>query len=263
MFHSDRINCVEFSAELHDFVTEDMLRLYPDLANMVTMTVYDVSSKILSSFDESLSEYAMNVFQRKGIKLKLNTKVVEVAEDHLILHDGTKVPFGLLVWSTGLSPNPLIKSDSFNGINKTASHQLIVDQFFRVQNKDGKPLDGVFALGDCSYMKSQPLPATAQVAAQQGQYLATLFQKHAKQPEKNLTDIVKPFNFFDRGSMAYVGNWSAVVDLKSAQATGSGTAAWLFWRSAYFTMTVSTKNKILIPMFWFLSWIFGRDISRI
>lgn len=32
-------------------------------------------------------------------------------------------------------------------------------------------------------------------------------------------------------------------------------------RSAYWTKSVSIQNKILIPMYWFKSWIFGRDIS--
>jgi NADH dehydrogenase FAD-containing subunit len=254
---------VEFAAELHDFVTEDMVRLYPDLADKVTMTVYDVASKILSSFDESLSEYAMNLFQRRGIKLKLQTKVAEVTKDHILLGDGTRVPYGMLVWSTGLTANPLIKTSTFDNILKTNNHTLQTDEYLRVLQKDGSVLEGVYALGDCSSMKSQPLPATAQVATQEAVYLANLFNKHSRYPEKEVSSLIKPFNFFDRGSMAYVGKWSAVVDLKSAKTSNSGRSAWLFWRSAYFTMTVSTKNKILIPMFWFLTWIFGRDISRI
>jgi NADH dehydrogenase FAD-containing subunit len=69
------------------------------------------------------------------------------------------------------------------------------------------------------------------------------------------------------GSMAYVGGWTAVLDMKGVAtnepAGNAGPLAWLFWRSAYFTMSVSMKNKILIPGFWFLTWIYGRDISNI
>lgn len=33
-------------------------------------------------------------------------------------------------------------------------------------------------------------------------------------------------------------------------------------RAAYWTKSVSLVNKILIPMGWFRSWLFGRDICR-
>lgn len=37
--------------------------------------------------------------------------------------------------------------------------------------------DSVFAIGDCTFMDQSPLPATAQVASQQGSYLGRLFSK--------------------------------------------------------------------------------------
>jgi NADH dehydrogenase len=48
-----------------------MARLYPELVDHVTMTVYDVGQKILASFDANLSDYAMKRFERKGIRLRL------------------------------------------------------------------------------------------------------------------------------------------------------------------------------------------------
>ena len=41
-----------------------------------------------------------------------------------------------------------------------------------------------------------------------------------------------------------------------------GMMAFLVWKSAYWTKSVSVANKILIPMYWFKSFFFGRDISR-
>jgi NADH dehydrogenase len=34
------------------------------------------------------------------------------------------------------------------------------------------------------------------------------------------------------------------------------------WNAAYITKLVSIKNKLMIPMYWFKSFVFGRDISR-
>lgn len=42
----------------------------------------------------------------------------------------------------------------------------------------------------------------------------------------------------------------------------TGVLAFLLWRAAYWTKQVSIVNKIMIPMYWFKSMLFGRDISR-
>lgn len=36
--------------------------------------------------------------------------VKDVQPQKLILNDDTEVPYGLLVWSTGVGPSPLVKS---------------------------------------------------------------------------------------------------------------------------------------------------------
>ena len=70
----------------------------------------------------------------------------------------------------------------------------------------------------------------------------------------------KPFTYKHRGMMAYVGNRKALVDTKSVQGKGFGT--WLFWRSAYLTKLMSWKNKMLVLIDWFRTFLFGRDISQ-
>ncbi|KAH9848660.1 pyridine nucleotide-disulfide oxidoreductase-domain-containing protein [Lenzites betulinus] len=75
-----------------------------------------------------------------------------------------------------------------------------------------------------------------------------------------------PIQVPKRGSLAYIGDWEAVFDRTKAargpKGKETGRLAWLLWRSAYFTKTLSVRNKILVPMYWFMNWIFGRDLSR-
>jgi NADH dehydrogenase FAD-containing subunit len=42
---------VEFAAELHDFIHQDVRRLYPNLADFFSISLYDVAPHILGSFD--------------------------------------------------------------------------------------------------------------------------------------------------------------------------------------------------------------------
>ena len=70
--------------------------------------------------------------------------------------------------------------------------------------------------------------------------------------------------------MASMGLGGGVVDMRRADAIGtsgdgpavSGFAAFLAWRGGYLSKQLSWTNMLLVPMFWFKSMVFGRDISR-
>ncbi|KFH67497.1 hypothetical protein MVEG_06229 [Podila verticillata NRRL 6337] len=253
---------VEFSSELHDFIREDCSRLFPQLMNHVTLAVYDVAPTILANFDHSLSEYCMNKFKRSGIEVRTGTVVDKVEDGRLVLKDGKVIPFGCLVWSTGLTENPL--TASLEGkVLKSRSKRILTDPYLRVLDTEGNIIPNVYALGDCATIKDHELPQTAQVANQQAIYLRKALNKLAKYPERSFTDVAEPFSFKNLGSMAYIGNWEAVVDMTklNENAKESGKLAWIFWRSSYLTMSVSMRNKMIIPMYWMLTWVFGRDVS--
>ncbi|KAF8843478.1 NDE1, mitochondrial external NADH dehydrogenase [Paxillus ammoniavirescens] len=251
---------VEFAAELHDLLHAEIERYYPSLARLAKITLYDVAPNILGNFDRSLGSYAEEKFRRDGISIKTRHHVERVEKDRMFVKEQGEVPFGLLVWSTGLAPNPLIQS--INSIEKDEKTQsLITDANLNVIMKDGQIDPDVWAIGDAAIIKTAVLPATAQVANQKAKYLAKKLNKIVKDQEHT-----KPFEFYNQGSMAYLGDWKAIYDRSTAE-TGiktkeSGRLAWLLWRSAYFTMTLSIRNKILVPTYWFLNWIFGRDLTR-
>ena len=112
-----------------------------------------------------------------------------------------------------------------------------------------------YALGDCSTIEAYDLPGTAQVAKQKARYLAKVLNQTAL--EKPGHSKIAPFTYHPRGSMAYIGGWKAIVSLQSGthDIHQRGFLAWLLWRSAYFTMSVSMRNKILIPVYWLLTWL--------
>ena len=69
---------IEFSAELHDLINEDMGRLYPELVQHHNITVYDVAEKVLPMFDKKLADYATQKFKREGIRIKTSHHVEEL-----------------------------------------------------------------------------------------------------------------------------------------------------------------------------------------
>ncbi|KAL7754004.1 hypothetical protein RI367_000937 [Sorochytrium milnesiophthora] len=249
---------VEFSAELHDFVVEDLRKLYPSLMSKVQMTLYDVAPRILGAFDANLADYALKRFQRYGVKVRTGTRVKQVKSDSLVLESGEVVPFGMLVWATGITQVPLIRSMKGQLAIEDRSGRILTDVALRALDAEGKAIPGVYALGDCAVTKGKTEPATAQVASQKAAHLA----KQLNSVAAGKAQEVAPFGYHHMGSMAYVGSWKAVVDFPQHWKP-SGYLAWLVWRSAYLTKSVSLRNKCLIPMYWFLTWVFGRDVSRI
>lgn len=118
--------------------------------------------------------------------------------------------------------------------------------------------------------KATTLPATAQVASQQGEYLGHMFGKLAKQYKvlkandvDNLDDEVyyKAFRYNNIGALAYIGN-SAAFDVKGYSQAG-GLLAMYAWRSVYWSMQVSMRTRFMLMLDWVKRGIFGRDLSKV
>lgn len=118
---------IEFSAELHDIIHEDLAKMYPDLMKHYAISVYDVAPKVLPSFDEKLGKYAIETFKREGISVKTSHHVEELRRGVRNGNGQSRSPYleelcftlkvkeegelgvGMVVWSTGLMTNPLVQ----------------------------------------------------------------------------------------------------------------------------------------------------------
>lgn len=237
---------VELAAEMNDFLAEDLRRGFPSLVRDVKITLLEATDHLLSTFDAALSSYTLKHFRRQKIDARTEAIVTRVDKAAVYLKSGEVIPYGMLVWSTGIGPTALVQSLPFT---KDTNGRLIVDEFLHVAGRSD-----IYALGDCATFSKQNLPATAQVAQQEGYYLGKALNRHA------VHKTPKPFVYKNLGMLAYIGDNQALADLAAIKTHGFAT--WLFWRSAYLTRLVSIKNKLLVIFDWFKTLVFGRDISR-
>ncbi|QCE00905.1 NADH dehydrogenase [Vigna unguiculata] len=257
---------VEFSGELSDFIVRDVRERYSHVKDYIHVTLIE-ANEILSSFDVRLRQYATNQLTKSGVRL-VRGIVKDVEEKKIILNDGTEVPYGLLVWSTGVGPSAFIQSLDFP---KSPGGRIGTDEWLRVPT-----VEDIFSIGDCSgFVEStgkQALPALAQVAERQGKYLAILLNKigNANGGRANSAkdlDFGEQFVYKHLGSMASIGSYKALVDLRqSKEAKGlslAGFVSWFIWRSAYLTRVISWRNRFYVAINWATTFVFGRDISRI
>jgi NADH dehydrogenase FAD-containing subunit len=234
---------IEFTSELSDFVREDVIKYYRDLRGDYQIVVVEAAKHLLGSFDATLSSYVEKQMLKRKVTLLNNESVKEVKDVSVVLSSGKEIPFGVCVWSTGNTALDFVRRLN---VPLTKDNRICVEDNLQVVG-----LQDVFAIGDAAANQTVPLPMLAQVANQQGHHLAVCMNNAT--PEQ-------PFKYKFMGMMAQLGLFQAVADVHGTKLTGA--TAFLAWRSAYWTLTVSITNKILIPMYWFKSYWFGRDISK-
>lgn len=119
--------------------------------------------------------------------------------------------------------------------------------------------------------KLTSLPATAQRANQQGEYLGRKFNKLARMEagfeangivDGDLDEAAyKAFSYRHMGSLAYIGN-AAIFDFGPGWNFGGGLVAVYLWRSIYFAQSVSLRTRCLLAMDWSKRALFGRDMMN-
>jgi len=266
---------VEYAAELHDFMIQDMIKMYPEAKKRVKITVVEALPHLLTMFDAALINHTEKAFKERAINVLVNSPVAEVKPKHLVIKnkDGSTydLPYGVLVWVTGNATRPLIR-DLIQSIGTDVQKDrrgLLTDGHFRVLGTKN-----IWALGDCSINGS---PATAQAASQEGKYLGRKFNELSndfyalskgaitQQEFDSKLEQIPAFKYHHLGSFAYIGENEAIAQIQvedrhSVQA--SGVATFFLWRSVYFSRLLSYKNRFLVITDWMKTAVFGRDISR-
>ncbi|KAM3395519.1 external alternative NAD(P)H-ubiquinone oxidoreductase B1, mitochondrial-like [Capsicum galapagoense] len=140
---------VEFAAELHDFIHEDLVQLYPSVKDLVKITVIQSGDHILNTFDERISCFAESKFQRDGIEVLTGCRVVSVSKHSVNMKvkstgEYVIVPHGMVVWSTGVGTRPFVR-DFMEQVGQGKRWILATDEWLRV-----KGCPDVYAIGDCA-----------------------------------------------------------------------------------------------------------------
>eukprot|EP00560_Eucampia_antarctica_P006355 CAMPEP_0197825468 /NCGR_PEP_ID=MMETSP1437-20131217/2537_1 /TAXON_ID=49252 ORGANISM="Eucampia antarctica, Strain CCMP1452" /NCGR_SAMPLE_ID=MMETSP1437 /ASSEMBLY_ACC=CAM_ASM_001096 /LENGTH=598 /DNA_ID=CAMNT_0043425471 /DNA_START=83 /DNA_END=1876 /DNA_ORIENTATION=- len=276
---------VEFASELRDFVEQDGPKYYPNLLKHVRIKVIEASPTVLAPFDKTLQEEAVRQLTRKIMpkdpsyvdlmpanfeltELLLNSGVSEVKKDVIALDDGREIPYGMAVWAAGNGPLPITLQliDSLKDkkqqadVQSLARGRIAIDSWLRVLGSDGS----IMGLGDASCVVAGQLPATAQVAGQQGEYLGRLLSlnydtspgidptnKFLLPPKPNPNrektfaekitafatqsdEFAAPFQFLNLGILAYTGGGSALAQIEllpsgDKKVKGSGKIGFGLW----------------------------------
>lgn len=259
---------IEFSAELHDLIHEDMARIYPGLMKFTKITVYDVSPNVLTQFDSKLSNFAADHFARSGIQIKTSRRIQDLSpglpdvDPHILsgrlgftlrVKDDPDEGIGMCVWSTGLMMNPFIRQ-ALSEIRRFPPNEVI----FKAKVEDAlktqwhimqDPKSGSIVTNDRLRVLITPDGPHGAMKAhlrdvfaigdcsviENKQYPATAQVASQKAQwlaqRLNKQDMhTTRFAFNNLGIMAYVGNWKAIFEGGNGMGNASGRTAWILWR---------------------------------
>jgi NADH:ubiquinone reductase (H+-translocating) len=230
---------VELAGALGELKKHVLPKDYPDL-DIDQMEIYLVEglSRLLPSMSEYAGNKAYKYLEEFGIRIKLNTIVDCFDGNTVVMKNGEALKCNTLIWAAGVKGN-IVEGLPEECIEKG---RIKVDEFNRV-----KCFENIFAIGDVSLQKAKEfpegLPMLAPVAMQQGRHLGkNLLRMIASKP-------LKPFNYYDKGSMATVGRNKAVVNLPGNLNFG-GYFAWVIWLFIHLLYIIGFRRKLIVFSNW-------------
>jgi NADH dehydrogenase len=209
-------------------------------------------SRILPPYAPELSAKATAALEKLGVEVLTGQRVMDVQERGVVVSSGEAqkyIPARTILWTAGVQASPLGKSlAEATGAEIDRGGRVIVNPDLSVP---GHP--DIFVIGDLghyAHQTGQPLPGVAQVAIQQGRYVADLIKRRLAGKK------VSPFRYWDRGNLATIGRGKAVADLGRVRL--SGWLAWEIWLYIHLMYQIDIENRVLVFIQWLWNFVTRR-----
>ncbi len=222
-------------AELRDNI---LPKDYPELNfNLMKIYLMEAAPRLLNGMGEASGKKVENYLSNLGVTVKCSTSVKDYNGTDVLLNNNTVIKSNCLIWAAGVKGNaPAGLPDS-----KTINNRLTVDEYSKLEG-----YNDIFVVGDLAAMTDRHtqkfFPQVAPVAMQQAALLAK--NLHAMQRNAPL----KPFKYFDKGTMATVGRNLAVAEIGGLKL--KGIVAWMVWMFVHLMSIIGVKNKIFVLINW-------------
>ncbi|MCZ7624501.1 MAG: NAD(P)/FAD-dependent oxidoreductase [Candidatus Methylomirabilis sp.] len=240
---------VEVAAELRHLIRTVLLKYYPVDPSEIRILLVSKGDRILPDFAGELAETGQKTLMKRGIEVRLHTRVTGASMEHVELNDHELIPTRTLIWAAGVTANPVLAKLP---VPRSPQGGIVVDEFLTIP-----ACPEVYVIGDGASVvdrrQGRPYPALAPVAIRQGIRAAGNILNMLQ------GRIREPFRFDFTGNIVGLGCGMALVNLLGLKF--HGRLGWWFYRMAYLQRLVSFRNKASLTLTLALNAIFGRDIS--
>lgn len=241
---------VEIAGAIGEMKKYILKKEYPELKqDDVTVTLIEASGKLLGAMSDKSQKCALKDLQHLMVNVRLNTGLKSYENKYVTFADGHREYYETLIWTAGVMGEPI---PGMPKENVGRGGRILVDEFNRVKGYE----DTVMAVGDIALMITDDFPhghpQMAQPAIQQARNLAR---------NLNNGNFTHPFRYHDKGSMATIGKYRAVADLKHF--SFNGYLAWLTWLFIHLISILGMRNKLSVLVNWFWNYLFYSTSLRL
>ena len=205
----------------------------------------DGAPQVLPPFGKRLGRKAQRTLERLGVDVRLNAMVTDVTEDAVTYKnmkndEVVTIEGATKIWSAGVAASPLGKMVADQaGVEADRAGRVSVNDDLTVGQHSN-----VYMVGDMISLNR--LPGVAQVAIQGGAHVAKLIK--AKVDEESTANEREAFEYFDKGSMAVISRFNAVV--KMGKTEFDGFPAWVSWMGLHIMYVLGFRNRTTVAVNW-------------
>jgi NADH dehydrogenase len=243
---------VELCGALSELFTKVLAKDFKNLdVGRARVVLVEMTDHLLDAFATKTRAEALRELEQRGVEVLFGRSIVSVDAHAVRLDDGTVIATHTVVWAAGVKANPL--TDRL-GLAQSKRGEIVVGGDLSVP---GHP--EVFVIGDLAAATApdgRNFPQLAPVAMQQARYVARTLERR-RQGRR-----VRPFRYFDKGSMATIGRRSAVAELPLG-IRFDGTLGWLSWLGLHLLFLVGVRNRLIVFVNWawnYLNWDRGNRV---
>jgi NADH dehydrogenase len=221
-------------------------RIDPTSARVVLI---DLANKVLGPFSDDLSRAARQRLETLGIEVRLGHGVDLIDEDGVVVA-GERILSKTVIWTAGVAPSP---AGTWLNVETDRAGRVRIQQNLTVPEHPD-----IFVVGDTAALNQdgKPLAGVAQVAMQQGRYAGMLIHRRVSGGSEP-----PPFRYFDKGTMAVVGQGYAVLQTGAVHV--KGLPAWLAWAGVHILFLGQTGLRVSVFLQWMWTLLTGQRGSRL
>ena len=219
----------------------------------VSVKLIEATPNVLPMMPQNLRDHTVEVLQRKGVDVMLDTQVMDYDGSSLKLKGGNEIPTKTVIWAAGVKAVPFVAQC---GGEVDRGGRVVVNEKLQVEGSDN-----IFAIGDCAHFQhgtERPLPTVAPVATQQAQVAHDNILKLLQGK-----DDLAPFHYKDLGAMATIGRGEAVVAKTKMNPQMTGFLAWCAWMFVHLIRLAGTHTNFTVAIKWIWNLLSGTRLGRI